>query len=269
MRAAATSIPGGSWSARGIDAPPTNTGTIPHPALQCGPQLQADPIVVCIESFALEPPDGSDPVLADHGDDRVALRERVLKCIREVLADSDRVDVDKHIVDAIVRPKMVGDASGIRRAVVADSSGRFLAQDHGWFKLVSRRHIRPREIGQENRQRAGAARLTQFLKKSWLTRCYHAAHATRSSVRIHRDPSRPGSSLAQTLDKELVASISGPVLDRGIVSELLWDGGTLIIQSAVVQPDGQLTPRYLPRLPRTWNCSASRPHLRPPNATGR
>jgi hypothetical protein len=49
---------------------------------------------------------------------------------------------------------------------------------------------------------------------------------------------------AQTLDKELVASISGPALDRGIVSELLWDGGTLIIQSAVVQRDGQLTPRY-------------------------
>ena len=49
---------------------------------------------------------------------------------------------------------------------------------------------------------------------------------------------------AQNLDKELVASISGPALDRGIVSELLWDGGTLIIQSAVVQSDGQLTPRY-------------------------
>ena len=49
---------------------------------------------------------------------------------------------------------------------------------------------------------------------------------------------------AQNLDKELVASISGPALDRGIVSELLWDGGTLIIQSAVVQSDGQLIPRY-------------------------
>ncbi len=48
----------------------------------------------------------------------------------------------------------------------------------------------------------------------------------------------------QNLDKELVASISGPELDRGIVSELLWDGGTLIIQSAVVQSDGQLMPRY-------------------------
>jgi hypothetical protein len=50
--------------------------------------------------------------------------------------------------------------------------------------------------------------------------------------------------LGQTLDKELVASISGPALDHGIVSELLWDGGTLIIQSAVVQADGQLAPRY-------------------------
>jgi len=49
---------------------------------------------------------------------------------------------------------------------------------------------------------------------------------------------------AQTLDKELVASISGPALYHGIVSELLWDGGTLIIQSAVVQADGQLAPRY-------------------------
>lgn len=49
---------------------------------------------------------------------------------------------------------------------------------------------------------------------------------------------------AQTLDKELVATISGPTLDRAIVSELLWDGGTLIIQSAAIQPNGQLIPRY-------------------------
>jgi hypothetical protein len=49
---------------------------------------------------------------------------------------------------------------------------------------------------------------------------------------------------AQRLDKELVVSISGPDLERGIVSELLWDGGTLIVQSVAVQPDGQLMPRY-------------------------
>ena len=49
---------------------------------------------------------------------------------------------------------------------------------------------------------------------------------------------------AQSLDKELVASLSGPALGQGVVSELLWDGGTLIVQSAAVQPDGQLMPRY-------------------------
>ena len=49
---------------------------------------------------------------------------------------------------------------------------------------------------------------------------------------------------AQTFDKELVATLSGPALQRAIVSELLWDGGLLIIQSAALQADGQLTPGY-------------------------
>src|SRR2546423_6455048 len=49
---------------------------------------------------------------------------------------------------------------------------------------------------------------------------------------------------AQTLDKELVATISGPAAERAIVSELLWDGGTLIIQSATLQTDNQLVPKY-------------------------
>jgi hypothetical protein len=49
---------------------------------------------------------------------------------------------------------------------------------------------------------------------------------------------------AQTLDKELVATLSGPALQRAIVSELLWDGGLLIIQSAALQADGQLMPGY-------------------------
>lgn len=49
---------------------------------------------------------------------------------------------------------------------------------------------------------------------------------------------------AQTLDKELVATISGAATRRAIVSELLWEGGMLIIQSAELQADDQLTPRY-------------------------
>jgi hypothetical protein len=79
---------------------------------------------------------------------------------------------------------------------------------------------------------------------------------------------------AQTLDKELVATLSGPALDRAIVSELLWDEGMLIIQSAAMQPDGQLIPRYFaapgpnmelrrlqaapPSADRYWNMKASR-----------
>jgi hypothetical protein len=49
---------------------------------------------------------------------------------------------------------------------------------------------------------------------------------------------------AQTLDKELVATISGPAIERAIVSELLWDGGMLIIQSATLQTGDTLVPRY-------------------------
>lgn len=49
---------------------------------------------------------------------------------------------------------------------------------------------------------------------------------------------------AQTLDKELVATLSGPAVDRAVVSELLWDGGTLIIQSATILADGRMMPHY-------------------------
>src|ERR1043166_6636826 len=49
---------------------------------------------------------------------------------------------------------------------------------------------------------------------------------------------------AQTLGKELVATFSGPPTERAIGSELLWDGGTLIIQSTALQVDNQLVPTY-------------------------
>ncbi len=54
----------------------------------------------------------------------------------------------------------------------------------------------------------------------------------------------PAHSASQTVEKELVASISGPAIDRGVVSEILWDGGTLLIQSAAVDANGQLSARY-------------------------
>jgi hypothetical protein len=79
---------------------------------------------------------------------------------------------------------------------------------------------------------------------------------------------------AQTLDKELVATLSGAATTRAIVSELLWDGGMLIIQSAELQADDRLTPRYFaapgpnmelrrldaapPSADRYWKLKASR-----------
>src|SRR5215208_3567015 len=79
---------------------------------------------------------------------------------------------------------------------------------------------------------------------------------------------------AQTLDKELVVTLSGPSMEGAIVSELLWDGGLLIIQSAHRQADDKLIPRYFaapgpnmqlrrlaampPAAERYWKLKASR-----------
>jgi hypothetical protein len=49
---------------------------------------------------------------------------------------------------------------------------------------------------------------------------------------------------AQSPDKELVVTVSGPTLSGGIVSGLAWDGGTLIVQTAAMQKDGTLSTRY-------------------------
>ncbi len=49
---------------------------------------------------------------------------------------------------------------------------------------------------------------------------------------------------AQSPDKEVVATISGPTLSGGIVSALAWDQGVLIIQTVAVQRDGTRAARY-------------------------
>lgn len=50
--------------------------------------------------------------------------------------------------------------------------------------------------------------------------------------------------IAQSPDKQLVATISGPALAGGIVSGLGWDGAMVIIQTVAMQKDGSLSPRY-------------------------
>lgn len=51
-------------------------------------------------------------------------------------------------------------------------------------------------------------------------------------------------SSAAAQEKELVATIKAPVLAGGIVSELAWDGGTLLIQTVAMERNGQLAARY-------------------------
>ena len=49
---------------------------------------------------------------------------------------------------------------------------------------------------------------------------------------------------AQGGDKELVATITGPMLRGGMVSELAWDGGVLVIQTVAMLPTGALKAGY-------------------------
>jgi hypothetical protein len=79
---------------------------------------------------------------------------------------------------------------------------------------------------------------------------------------------------AQRVDKELVATVSAPALDGGIIAGLAWDGGTLIIQSAAMDKSGALKPGYFttagprmdvrslktapPAVDRYWKMKASR-----------
>jgi hypothetical protein len=49
---------------------------------------------------------------------------------------------------------------------------------------------------------------------------------------------------AQTAEKELVLTITGPQLQSGVVSELAWDGGTLVVQGVFVDASGQLAAQY-------------------------
>lgn len=53
--------------------------------------------------------------------------------------------------------------------------------------------------------------------------------------------------VAQRTEKELVATISGPVLRGGIVSELAWDGGVLVIQTVAMEPTGVMKAGYFTR----------------------
>jgi hypothetical protein len=48
----------------------------------------------------------------------------------------------------------------------------------------------------------------------------------------------------QQAEKELIVIISGPQLKGGVVSEITWDGGTLLLQGVFAEPGGELKTQY-------------------------
>ena len=49
---------------------------------------------------------------------------------------------------------------------------------------------------------------------------------------------------AQTAEKQLVMTITSEQLNGGLVSEITWDGGALVLQGAFAKPSGELSAKY-------------------------
>jgi hypothetical protein len=49
----------------------------------------------------------------------------------------------------------------------------------------------------------------------------------------------------QQPEKQIIATIAGPDLKGGIVSEITWDGGALLIQGVFAKPGGELAAHYI------------------------
>src|SRR5260221_13254168 len=49
----------------------------------------------------------------------------------------------------------------------------------------------------------------------------------------------------QTVERQHVLSITAPDIDGGILSEITWDNGALLLQGVVANPDGSLAARYV------------------------
>src|SRR5262245_13807278 len=49
----------------------------------------------------------------------------------------------------------------------------------------------------------------------------------------------------QAVEKQHVLTISAQEIDGGVLSEITWDNGALLLQGAVANPDGSLSGRYV------------------------
>ena len=50
---------------------------------------------------------------------------------------------------------------------------------------------------------------------------------------------------AQAIEKQTILTITANEIDGGILSEITWDGGTLLLQGVVAEPNGELSARYI------------------------
>ena len=49
----------------------------------------------------------------------------------------------------------------------------------------------------------------------------------------------------QAVERQHVLSITAPDIDGGVLSEITWDNGALLLQGVVANPDGSLSGRYV------------------------
>jgi len=49
----------------------------------------------------------------------------------------------------------------------------------------------------------------------------------------------------QAVERQHVLTIEAPEIDNGILSEITWDSGALLLQGVVANPDGSLSARYV------------------------
>ena len=54
----------------------------------------------------------------------------------------------------------------------------------------------------------------------------------------------PAGAAAQNAEKQLVVTITSEQLKGGVVSEITWDGGTLVLQGVFAKPSGELEAQY-------------------------
>lgn len=54
----------------------------------------------------------------------------------------------------------------------------------------------------------------------------------------------PATVLAQSAEKQLVVTITSEQLKGGVVSEITWDGGAIVLQGVFAKPTGELSDQY-------------------------